>query len=344
MITNNPLDFLWKSFPSTVDFFSDKPPVKDDPSVPKPLKIEESEARRHYFILTTVGVWLAALPIQVRTVASVAVYWVRWKERYGPSALSLICFVANLAKAFVGLAWHLISSPRFFLSETHFRKPPWSSRNDARAWGFPIRPLFGWTWVVAFLIVVILPAIDVMTLFFGDPVTKSVLFTATILTFGLPIAFPWKLATLLFKELGISQGLLRGFQLKRRLFDLFEDDVVDPTNNKEMHALLVSAAFQQQDQVWPNKDYSVVKGLLAALAIPGIFPPERVAKRDLVNYTAVDEHALLVDGVAVRTNPLPAFLRWCTFHENDAALLKDPERRRSVYVIARQPNLTTRTE
>ena len=150
----------------------------------------------------------------------------------------------------LGLAFDFVAS---FFSETHFRKPPWSSRKDARAWGFPIRPLFGWTWVLAFLIVVILPAIDVMTLFFGDPVTKSVLFTATILTFGLPIAFPWKLATLLFKELGISQGLLRGFQLKRRLFDLFEDDVVGPTNNKEMYALLVSAALQQQHQVWPNK-------------------------------------------------------------------------------------------
>ena len=39
----------------------------------------------------------------------------------------------------------------------------------------------------------------------------------------------------------------------------------------------------------------------------------------------------------MRTNPLPAFLRWCTFHENDAALLEDPERRRSVYVINSVP-------
>jgi hypothetical protein len=80
-VSTDPPDFLWCAIPDPVDFSADKPPVVDY-SCPE-LKQEEAEARRHYHLLTKLGVWLAGLPVRVNSVASLVVHGVRLKERYG---------------------------------------------------------------------------------------------------------------------------------------------------------------------------------------------------------------------------------------------------------------------
>src|SRR5947209_19214013 len=63
-LSDSPLEFLWKAIPDPVDFFADKPPVVDL-SCPPALVDAEAESRRHYYVLTRLGTWLAGLPISV---------------------------------------------------------------------------------------------------------------------------------------------------------------------------------------------------------------------------------------------------------------------------------------
>jgi hypothetical protein len=78
-VTENPLKPIWESIPDPVDFHSTGPPVRDM-SAPLPLVEQEAQARRHYHILTKLGIWLAGIPVRVSNIATIAVMFVRRKE------------------------------------------------------------------------------------------------------------------------------------------------------------------------------------------------------------------------------------------------------------------------
>ncbi len=179
-MSSSPLDVIWKAIPDPVDFFADKPPVKDL-SCPAELKEEEAEARRNYYVLTRLGGWLGGLPLKVSRIATCAVSYVRWKEDYG-SVIPLMMrlwFYVNVTVITLQLLT-MLCLPYFF-SEHTFRvfapTPPRRSglgkraraflkRGLATAWSWRIRPLFGWrVWMGALAATALLIYITVGSVF-----------------------------------------------------------------------------------------------------------------------------------------------------------------------------------
>jgi hypothetical protein len=81
-VTDNPIGPLWNAVPDPVDFFAETPPAKDF-SVPDSLGQESECARRHYYLLTKCGIWLANLPVRISTIATLIMMYVRRTEGYG---------------------------------------------------------------------------------------------------------------------------------------------------------------------------------------------------------------------------------------------------------------------
>ena len=142
-VTDNPLGPMWNAVPDPVDFFSSTAPAKDL-SVPASLRQDCENARRHYFLLTKSGVWLANLPVRVSTIATLIVMYVRRTEGYGVRLLTWLSFYWSLVLAVVGVLFHLIRSPQW-ISESEFDSSP-------RRRG--VRPLLGWT---LYLLAIVLP-------------------------------------------------------------------------------------------------------------------------------------------------------------------------------------------
>lgn len=322
-VTNNPLSVIWKAIPDPVDFFSDGPPVQDLSAQQLPFKLpaEETKSRRHYYLLTKFGTWLARVPIRIGTLTSILVYRVRRKERYGNRVLNPVLFVWNILKAVAGLWWHVLRSPKFICE-----------RQFGTGW---YRPLFGWpAWIGSLLaptpaglfLVIAWGWLSIRAAILGMAVATAAL-AAGVLIYLVHTALPnpsrkWSVRTVLFEigrhffmALDIERGLLSQFELKRRVAELFGEQTLDPVLCEErglrMHVLVVCAALQQSKQVWPKESVSVMEALSGACALPGVFPPVRMDRNCLENYQGKAAAADVVDGVAVRANPIPAFFDWC---------------------------------
>ena len=306
-VTNQPLRFLWKAIPDPVDFSADKPPVNDLAAPPEAG--DQADARRHFHLLTKLGVWIAGLPVRASTLAAIAVDYVRWKERYGWWRLSGLFFGWHVGKAAAGAWWRLAWSPGFF-SERHF----------GRRRGF--RPLFGWTaWILSLAPLVGLPVAAVAAALAGHWWIALACLAVGPLLF-VAVAYPFRrwLGRDISSRLDLQRGLLNQFELRRTLFDLFGNGLPEPAltpdGSKQMRLLLVCAALQQTKQVWPKPAVDLVTGISAAMCVAGAFPPVPIAKDDLDSYTASVSPAAVIDGVAVRSNPIPAFFDWCCLPPN----------------------------
>jgi len=382
-ITCEPLDVIWNAIPDPVDFFADKPPVSDlsAGALPKPLQDEEIEARRNYYRLVKLGLWLAGLRVSVRDIATTIVARVRFKERYGYHRLEHVRFCFSFAVILMKVFLHLCISPQFTVE-----LPKWAGSRR-----FP-RPLFGWAaWgsavgliglgasLVLRGLVYILPRITAgvdgnwkwlsgLLSIFGEgggatqllsPVSKLVpqfvksltqydlwlsLGSFTIFALGLVALFRFGLGGAtrhLLAGLGVSRGVLHRYTLHRKLLELFRTGPDDqegpligcPPNPAEpsqfpaaMHLLLVAAPLQviqglNNQQLWGTPGTPLVKALLAALAAPGMFEPVQLTDRDSVKQWLSEKRMPnlpkrldLIDGVAVRQNPLPALFSWLKSH------------------------------
>ena len=349
-VTNNPLSFIWRAIPDPVDFFADSVPVKDlsAQSLPFDLPREETKARRHYYVLTKLGIWLAGFPVRIGTLASIAVFWVRWKEGYGVKWLNPVAFAWNLCKALAGLWWHILRSPRF-LSEWSFEKRGY-------------RPLFGWLVWIGSVAPILAAVFLTVAATWWEPwkmaavqlAVSLIVAAAGLLSYLVVKAAPdpgrkwslktvgWEMGRHLFKALDIERGLLSQFELKRGLAELFEKQTLDPALKKDgpkMHLLIVCAALQQSRQIWPAESVSVVEALSGATAVPGVFPPLCKPRSELKNYTGEADKADVVDGAAVRTNPIPAFFEWCNLDDGNRAVAQALERadQPSLHVIYNVP-------
>ena len=339
-VTDNPVGPLWNALPNPVDFFSETPPAMD-PSVPSTLCEESERARRHYYLLTKCGIWLANLPVRVSTIATLIVMYVRRTEGYGIKPVTWITFYWNLFIASLGVVFHLVASPQM-IAEGVFKVTP---RNKS------VRPLIGWLLYAVFLLGPLLIAgilglvvwgiyrvlsLSAFTMELRWPLIVLLFATAFIAldqwifaalrASGKPEkkhneagarSLPAKVVLKLIADnLDITKGLLYPFEIRRAIYDLFVKDAPDyvlagPAPDA-VKALFVCAALEEKDQIILKEDMSVVDALTAAVAIPGILPPQSVDKKWVATMTATHPDAFqVIDGASVRTNPLPAFFDWC---------------------------------
>jgi predicted acylesterase/phospholipase RssA len=339
-VTDNPVGPLWDALPDPVDFFSETPPARD-PSVPPDLRDESEYARRHYYLLTKCGIWLANLPVRVSTIATLIVMYVRRTEGYGIEVVTWLSFYWNFFISTLGVIFHLISSPQWIAEGSFVGN---SNRSG-------VRPLVGWAlYIIAclaplsltgFLVTVTWGLYRGFGFFNLSPILRlSLILLLMMLIFLIldrlayakitssgkpkrksnePKKRSWcgrLLLALISDNLDITKGLLDPFEMKLAIHDLFVKDapefVVKGPTPESVKALFVCAALEETDQIILRESMPVVQALTAALSIPGILPPQSVTPDMIATKTVTSPTSFqVIDGAAVRTNPLPAFFDWC---------------------------------
>ena len=81
----------------------------------------------------------------------------------------------------------------------------------------------------------------------------------------------------------ITEALLHPYEVKRQIYDLFVADSSTFLEPPDVHLLVVCAALEERDQVVLKPDLDVMESLTAAVAIPGLFPPQRVSRTKIMN-------------------------------------------------------------
>ncbi len=359
-VTANPLEAIWRALPDPVDFFSETPPPKD-PSVPISLGATSAgraseNARRHFYLLVKLGSWLANIPVRVNTIATIVVMYVRRTEGYGPRSFALVQFYWNIGIALLGVLCHLVRSPRW-VNEGAFEANPQRSG---------IRPLFGWmvyllTWAALLLLVLFVSLVPALLELFKLSwywhlcLTVVAWIAIPVTVFEILAAFKRRKAgtkavgdvqdsafmrsflETISKNLDITKGLLHPYEAQRALYDLFVKDAPDyvllkdraPVPTKvRVKALFVCAALEETEQISLSDDMPVVDALTAAIAVPGLLPPQAVKREFIATEPKTDAAVFqVIDGAAVRSNPIPAFFNWCRVQQDDERkLVKGLER------------------
>lgn len=142
--------------------------------------------------------------------------------------------------------------------------------------------------------------------------------------------FATKLINSGLKAAAIELGFVNSYHLKRRLWEHFgrqgsqgcAEVCCDGSNGTDL--MVVAAALQkisktsENQQVWAHNGFPLIEAIAAACSIPRVFAPVHVkgekAKRwlrtkDLENADTPEEFDL-IDGGAIRKNPLPALFHW----------------------------------
>jgi len=335
-VTDNPIGPLWKALPDPVDFFAETPPAKD-PSVPDELYEDSENARRHFYLLTSLGVWLAHLPVRVSTLITFIVMYVRRTENYGNKIQNWFLFYWNAFIGVLGIIFHLVRRPQW-VWERSFESNP-------RRKG--VRPLFGWAtyllaliffpvlvlltigaalflhWILHWIAMpdwlrwVLVPLLFAGLFFLIDQIVR-----ALILASGKPKSKNWLTrmlagwpAKVFSHNLGIAHGLLHSYEIKRAIYDLFvkgaPDYVKKGPGAGAVKALLVCAALEEVDQVILEDHMPIMEALTAAIAVPALLSPQKVPKEWIANQTETHpDFFRIIDGATVRTNPLPALFEW----------------------------------
>ncbi|HLI75386.1 MAG TPA: patatin-like phospholipase family protein, partial [Acidobacteriaceae bacterium] len=370
------------------------PPVRDL-AVPEYLRASADDARRHYYLLTQLGIWLGGLPIRVSTLATLVVMYVRRKEGYGSPVQRNILLGWMSLKLTLGLLVHVVAHPKIIL-ESQLQS---ETREDKR-----IHPLFGWAlWSMALGLLVLLGGavcafaalVILLTVFlhvwaqtlgpsFHAPAGSIILRTlawvvsATValsiavylgVATGTSLVTEWKelkeyakqqarrtrkqyaepsdkfLRRFVFQPLDMAKAVLHPYEAERQIYDLFADG--PQTEEEDMDLLVVCAALQSTEQVILADSVKLVRALTAAIAIPGLYPPLEVLPSELVKLPKEKPTAngtyQLIDGAAVRSNPLPAFFDWCKVVNNQRvqSIEKASEFAPSLHVVYGVPISTT---
>lgn len=149
VITDSPFDIFWKAVPDPMDFFSDRPPVRDL-ACPEDLRPKEARARHAYFLLVLLGRWLARLPLTVRGLSHLGSAHVRYHEGYGGNAFTRWAqYRGRQLRLLSQLVLHFAFQP-MWVPEWKF----WQDRQHLglRFWKYLPRPLFGWIWLAGVLL------------------------------------------------------------------------------------------------------------------------------------------------------------------------------------------------
>jgi predicted acylesterase/phospholipase RssA len=302
-VTDNPLKAIWEALPNPVDFSATTSPVTDK-SVPVSLKVDAEEARRHYHILTKLGVWVAGLPVRLSTVATILVMTVRKKEGYGfPTKHWLYGW--NWSKAVIGVWWHIIFSPSFFYEggyDTDNRRPGRRNLFGLIEW----RPLFREIWWFALGLALAMPILIVFlsvdlehyTSWRGLVCFLVVSSGAIVAVVALVIVgtklYSWisrwrdtssvetTFIAWILSKVDVDRALLHSYEASRQLYDLFIDRApasAQRATESDVRLLIVCAALERTQQVCLRHEMRVMDALLAATAVPGLFKPTDNATR-----------------------------------------------------------------
>ena len=171
----------------------------------------------------------------------------------------------------------------------------------------------------------------------------------------------WKGASLLTPLLhntGLTKSVIHDFHLRRKLTELFEPDGQPcPIRKDPMEIVLVSAWINtlrdrngkpvRSDQRWAANGSPIVDSLRTALAKVPIFEPTHLdkpdqimqwVKRDVENGKAVVPKMLdLVDGSAIRENPLPALFTFLRSRDAIGEQLASNKDEPSIHVVYSVP-------
>ena len=366
-ITYDPLNAIWDAIPNPVDFFAEKPPVKDlsISSLPKRYHAEEELARRHYYRLVKIGIWLGRLRITVRDVARCVIARVRYRERYAVWRWQFVRFQLCRVKILSKVLLQLCLRPQFVFereaSEEESAPQP--------------RPLFGWIpWLIATVLtvnasyVLIWVAAKIAYRLSGwsvarqvwDEFLKYIPFSwlaprltdylgpagrgdyALGVVVGVGVAA--LLAALTFRDeilqrlstqIGVQESLLSPYALRRRIFEVFRDPaspdhdpvILDPPQGST-HLLIVAAPLEKVDDRHGRQTWFRPKdSLVDALTAAMAIPGLFPPVRSHVKKKNRTYYVRLIDGSLVRQNPLPALFDWLKVHPGIAPVLcgKTPE-------------------
>ncbi len=167
------------------------------------------------------------------------------------------------------------------------------------------------------------------------------------------------LLNLLLQNTGLTKSVIDDFHLRRKLTEIFEPDGQRSTIKKDpMEILLVSSWLNtlrdrtgkalRSDQRWAAIGSPLVDSLKTALTKVPIFEPTRLTKHDdIMQWVKRDVEPIgkavapkvldLVDGSAVRENPLPALFSFLRLREPLAETLSDNGNEPSIHVIYSVP-------
>jgi predicted acylesterase/phospholipase RssA len=353
-----PFDVIWAALPDQSDFFADHPPIYDASIQEKDGMAEaQTAAQAQRYRLVQLGRWLIHLSVRVQYVAEVAVAFVRFKERYGASACRRgLHLVASLSRLLQALLWHLAAHPTCYRPVLGPRGkqgkrrpflgyPIWlaacfffvaEAAAVSLAVAFIARWLkllnlsdrVWWLWGAGVLGPLTLAAVLVSTLRLSRWTTASVA--------GGIGGLKSRLFRAVLHAAKLDQALLSDFHLRLALTELFDGELVPLTNEPGPHPVFVAAPLQSifrdgkpevARQLWARPQAPVVDAVLTAMALPGFFeptdlsePPE-IWKQWLETSPDKKTHLQLIDGAAIRQNPLPALFRYLRDHPDLSARL-----------------------
>ena len=320
-LTNNPLAPVWDAIPNPSEFFGESTPV-EDPSCPEALKQKETEARAHHHRLIRLGNWFSGLPVSVSDLADAAVRYVRCKESPAIRPLQFLMLVARVVWITVLVAFHLARDPRMA-----WRPLTFEDKSPRRKWR--PQPLFGWgVWAPALLWLPVIPVLLLFGILWRDWHGWWLGFAAFIWIF-VPAAVAgaiqadWlSFSRVFLKPAGIHRGLLHKYHLRRWLLELFGDlEIESPMRSRSAPCTLLvvaaplnalpGAALLPSLQLWARPKTLVRDALAAALTAPALFSPELVDAANWLDERGGENQQLqLVDGIVIRSNPLPALFNW----------------------------------
>ncbi|HTS51560.1 MAG TPA: patatin-like phospholipase family protein [Bryobacteraceae bacterium] len=167
------------------------------------------------------------------------------------------------------------------------------------------------------------------------------------------------LLNLLLQNTGLTKSVIDDFHLRRKLTEIFEPDGQRRSIGKDpMEILLVSAWLNtlrdrtgkalRSDQRWAANGSPLVDSLKTALTKVPIFEPTRLTKpEDIMQWVKRDVEPIgravppkvldLVDGSAVRENPLPALFSFLRLREPLAETLSSNGNEPSIHVVYSVP-------
>lgn len=354
-LSNRPLEPIWDSLPSPEDFFADRPPVVDL-STPPSLDSHANDAMRQRYLLVQAGQWLTRSKLTVRNLTRLLVWLVRWKEGYpGWWVWRLLMVLWAVAPVAWKITWHVALHPRW-------RKRPRLTgyASDKEGWRFG--PIVGWgLWLVSLLpFVGLLTGVlwgaarvvdwlewDINLEIPGYSLIASASAFALWILAVLILYFRWRGPVLrLLRNFGVQRGLIEDYFLMRKLRSLFGEEQLSALDGMHPPQLLAVVSSLQTEmggslhsgrggavsqQRWLEGKQKVYEALCTALALPPLLKPTRDGKVDLI------------DGSAVRRNPLPALFSFLKNNKKLAySMAVDSERNcvrtgKSIHVVYNVP-------
>lgn len=338
LLSEGPLVPVLEGLPSPADLRG-APPIAD-PATPEPLRASEADALIRRAWLGAFLAWAYRLGVPLSSLARAAASYVRFREAPpGPGSLGrLVLLLGRGAPLATRLAAHLaLRAPLAVPRPGGGRGPLLGAPLHALAFLLVAgaAALLGSAALLAFT--PLAAAAGTALPPWLEPPEPSLLLAVLLASAGLWVAAasafalpPLRRLVLRGAARGLGASLLSPFPLERRLRKLFAPAGDEPLVGEEPMPLLAVAAPLQAlrrprpgkagseplaaYQLWARGGTPLLTALRAALAVPGLLPPVRVSSEEaerswLSPRTRLPEGAAsldLVDGAAIRQNPLPA--------------------------------------